>query len=136
MRLHKLFKRQSTTRTKHLFGHQLDWNSPLFVFIKLQLKAEREWEKAKLARSPTDPITSRQSRKKLAFVVANSGGWSKSVAIPILNQEVNNIRTGTIPVPHQGMYSKITRWLSDEGTIVPMKEYLSQVREGTFFPFQ
>lgn len=126
----KLLKRRAKTRAKHLFGLQLDWNTQLLAFIKLQLKAEREWEKAELARSPTDPITTRQSRKDLALVVPNSGGWSKSVAERILNQEVRYIKTGTIPAPRQGKHSKIISWLSDEGTILAMKEYISQAGEG------
>lgn len=71
-RLRKLLKRRSKTPAKHLSSLQLNWNTQLCTFIKLQLKAEREWEKAELARDPTDPITSRQSRKELALVVANS----------------------------------------------------------------
>ena len=66
----KLLKGRAKTRAKHLFGLQPDWNTQLLAFIKLPLKAEREWEKTELARSPTDPITTRQSRKDLALLVA------------------------------------------------------------------
>ena len=129
-RLHKLLKRRSKTPAKHLSGLQLDWNTQLCTFIKLQLKAEKEWEKVELARGLTNPITSRQSRKELPLVVANSCGWSKSVALRILNQEVKYIRTGTIPAPRQGKHSKVTSWLSDEGTFLAMKEYISEAGEG------
>jgi len=83
-----------------------------------------------LARAPTDPITPHQSRKELALRVAHSAGWSKAVAQRILLQEVKYIKQGIIPTPKQGKHSKVVSWLSDEGTILAMKEYMSQAGEG------
>lgn len=132
-RLSKLVKRRSKTKSKYLFGLQLDWNIQLFTFVKLQLKVERSWIKGELSRCPTDPITSRPSRKQLALQVANGAGWSKSVAERILTQEVRYIKYGKVPAPKQGRHSKVVSWLSDEGTILAMQEYMSQAGEGQFF---
>jgi len=123
-RLYKQVKRRAKTHSKHYFGLQLDWNHQLFAFIKLQLKAERLWLKMELARAPTDPITPHQSRKELVLRVAHSAGWSKAVAQRILLQEVKYIKQGIIPTPKQGKHSKVVSWLSDEGTILAMKEYM------------
>ena len=83
-----------------------------------------------LARAPSDPITLHPSRKELALRVAHSAGWSKAVAERIVLPEVKYIKQGIIPTPKQGKHSKVVSWLSDEGTILAMKEYMSQAGEG------
>jgi len=86
--------------------------------------------KMELARAPTDPIPPPQLRKVLALGVAHSAGWSQAVAERILLQEVKYIKQGIIPTPKQGKHSKVVSWLSDEGTILVMKEYMSQAGKG------
>lgn len=131
-RMSKVVKRRAKTRSGHLFGLQLDWNLQLFAFLKVQLKAEMLWNKQELARLPTDPITANRTRMELALQVAKSAGWSKSVAKRILNQEVQYIRHGKIPLPRQGKHSKVASWKTDEGTILAMKEYMAQAGEGMY----
>ena len=126
----KVVKRRVKTRSGHYFGLQLDWNLQLFAFLKLQLKAEMEWNKNELARQSTDPITPYRSRMELALQVAKSAGWSKSVAQRILNHEVQYIRHGKLPVLKQGKHSKTASWISDEGTILAMREYMAEAGEG------
>ena len=48
----------------------------------------------------------------------------------ILKQEVEFIRFGKLPVPKQDRDAKITSWLTDEWTILAMREYMSQAGEG------
>ena len=129
-RMAKVVKRRAKTRSGHYFGLQLDWNLQLFAFLKLQLKAEMLWNKKELARQATDPITPSHSRIELAFQVAKSAGWSTSVAKRILSHEVQYIRHSKTPVPQQGKHSKVASWISDEGTILAMKEYMAQAGEG------
>jgi len=83
-----------------------------------------------LPRVSTDPITPHRSRKELALRVAHSAGWSKAVAEGILFQEVKYIKRGIIPTPKKGKHSKVVSWRSDEGTILAIKEYMSQAGEG------
>ncbi|RPA97462.1 hypothetical protein L873DRAFT_1844813 [Choiromyces venosus 120613-1] len=104
--------------------------SKLYAFLKIQLKAEMQWNKKELARQPTDPITPYRSRMELALQVAKTAGWSKSVAKRILNQEVEYICHGKIPVPKQGKHSKVASWITDEGTILAMREYMAHAGEG------
>jgi len=42
-------------------GLQLDWNSQLYTFVKIQLKAEVQWKLAELKRCPMELITPRKS---------------------------------------------------------------------------
>ena len=126
----KVVKRRAKTRSGHYFGLQLDWNLQLLAFLKVQLKAEMLWKKKELARQPTDPITPYRSRMELALQVANSAGWSKAVAKRILNHEVEYIRHSKVPLPKQGRHSKVASWITDEGTILAMKEYMAQAGEG------
>ena len=83
-----------------------------------------------LVRAPTDLIIPHQSRQEVALHVAHSAGWSKPVAERILLQEAKYIKQGIIPIPKQGKHSKVVSWLSDEGTIFAMKEYMFQASEG------
>jgi len=130
-RLSKLINRRyAKTKIKVLWGLQLDWNIQLRTFLRLQLKEERSWTKQELVRCLTDPITKRQLRKQLALKVANAAGWSKSVAEQILNHEVSYIRYGKQPASRKGKHLKVVSWLSDEGTILVMQEYMSQAGEG------
>ena len=109
-----------------------DWNHQLYTFIKLQLKSERKWKLAELTREPSDPITAYESRKAQASVVAKSGGWGIWVTNRILKQEVNYICYGKVPLPKQGKHTKVASWLTDEGTMMAMQEYMAQAGEGMF----
>jgi len=111
----------------------LDWNVQLYAFLKLQLKAERRWKLAELQRKATDPITLRKTRKQLAMLVARCGGWGVWVMKRMLKQEVNYVRCGKLPAPKQGRHAKVTSWLSDEGTMLAMREYMSVAGERMFF---
>jgi len=113
-------------------GLQLNWNIQLYSFIKLQLKAEKEWQTAELQRIPITPITKRKTRTELALLVANAGGWGTPVRNRILQQEVVYIRYGKPPVPKQGRHVKAASWLSDEGTMLAIREYISLAGEGIF----
>lgn len=108
----------------------LDWNVQLYTFLKLQLKAERKWRIAELRRNPTDPISPKESRKELALLVAKAGGWGNWVMRRILKQEVEYVRSGKLPTPKQGKHVKVASWLTDEGTMLAMREYMSQAGEG------
>jgi len=88
---------------------------------------------AELQRKATDPITLRKTRKQLAMLVARSGGWGVWVMKRILKQEVDYVRYGKLPAPKQGKHAKVTSWLSDEGTMLAMREYMSVAGEGMFF---
>ena len=127
-----MVKRRAKTRSGHLFGLQLDWNLQLLAFLKVQLKAEMLWNKKELARKPTDPITPYRTWMELALEVANSAGWSRSVAKRILSQEVQCIHHGKIPLPQQGKHSKVASWIIDEGTLLAMKEYIAEAGEGMY----
>jgi len=109
---------------------QLDWNAQVYAFMKLQLKAEKQWRLAELKREPTAVITKIKSREELALLVAKSGGWGTWVMRRILKQEVEFIRFGKEPVPMQGRHAKVTSWLTDEGTMLAMREYMSEAGEG------
>jgi len=111
-------------------GLQLDWNVQLYTFLKLQIKAEREWRRAELNRLSTDPITKKKTRKDLALLVAKAGGWGTPVMNRILQQEVVYIRSGKLPAPKQGRHVKCVSWLSDEGTMLAIREYISLAGEG------
>jgi len=65
-------------------GLQLNWNIQLYSFIKLELKAEKEWQTAELQHIPIAPITKRKTRTQLALLVANAGGWGTLVGNRIL----------------------------------------------------
>lgn len=127
-------KIRSMSRGKHAsyIGLQLDWNMQLYAFLKLQLKEEKSWKNAELQRDPTAPITSKRSRKELALLVAKSGGWGMWVMNRILRQEVVYIQSGKLPAPKQGKHAKVTSWLTDEGTTLAMREYMSLAGEGIF----
>ena len=122
-------KKQRVAPTSNL---ELNWNHQLYSFIKLQLKTEREWKQAELQREPSDPITAYKSRKDMALLVAKSGGWGLWVMKRILMQEVAYIRHGRLPSSKQGKHTKVTSWLTDDGTMVAMQEYMSQAGEGMF----
>ena len=109
---------------------ELDWNIQLLAFIRLQLKTEVQWKSAELKRAPTDPITPQKSRKELALLVAQGGGWGIWVMTRILQQEVNYVRDRKLPVPKQGRHTKVASWLTDEGTKMAMQEYMSNAGEG------
>ena len=111
---------------------QLDWNIQLYAFLKLQLKAERQWKLAEIKREPMEPITPQRSRKQLAMLVARSGGWDVWVMKRILKQEVDYVRFGRLPALKQGRHGKVTSWLSDEGTMLTIQEYMSVAGEGKF----
>jgi len=66
---------------------QLDWNVQLYTFIKLQLKAQKDWRAAELKRHLTEIITKHKIRKELVLLVANSGGWGIAVRNRILQQD-------------------------------------------------
>jgi len=110
---------------------QLDWNAQVYTFMKLQLKAEKQWRLAELKQEPTAVIIKIKSREELALLVAKSGGWETWVMRRILKQEVEFIRFGKEPVPIQGRHTKVTSWLTDEGTMLAMREYsISEAGEG------
>jgi len=111
-------------------GFQLDWNVQLYTFIKLQLKAQKDWRAAELKRHPTEIITKHKTRKALALLVANSGGWGIAVRNRILQQEVAYIRSGKLPSPKQGRHVKAASWISDEGTMLAIREYISLAGKG------
>jgi len=111
---------------------QLDWNIQLYAFLKLQLQAERQWKLAEIKREPMESITPQRSRKQLAMLVARSGGWGVWVMKRILKQEVDYVRFGRHPAPKQGRHGKVTSWLSDEGTMLTIREYMSVAGEGKF----
>jgi len=67
---------------------QLDWNIQLYAFLKLQLKAERQWKLAEIKREPMEPIMPQRSREQLAMLIARSGGWGIWVMKRILKQEM------------------------------------------------
>jgi len=54
----------------------------------------------------------------------------KAVAERILTYEVRYIKLGKIPTPKQGKHSQVVSLLSDKGTILAMKEFMSQAGEG------
>ena len=62
--------------------------------------------------------------------MAKSGGWGTWVIRRILKQEVEFIQFGKLLVPKQGRHPKVTSWLTDEGTMLAMREYMSLVGEG------
>ena len=66
----------------------------------------------------------------MALLVARSGGCGIWVMRRILRQEVEYIRFGKLPAPKQGGHAKVTSWLSDEGTMLAMREYMSVAGEG------
>ena len=111
---------------------QLDWNIQLYGFLKLQIKAEREWKLAEIKREPTEPLMPQKSRKQLAMLVARSGRWGVLVMKRILKHEVDYVRFGKLPAPKQGRHGMVTSWLSDEGTMLTIREYMSVVSEGKF----
>lgn len=129
-RLRKQMKQDGKKQALSGVGLQLDWTTQLYTFVKLQLKAEREWRNAELKREPTSKITKWKTRQELALLVANAGGWSSSVMKRILQQEVMFIRYGQLPMPKQGRHVKVVSWLTDEGTMLAMREYISSAGEG------
>jgi len=54
----------------------------------------------------------------------------------ILKQEVDFIRLGKLPAPRQGSHAKVASWLTDESTMLTMREYMSVSREGMLIPLQ
>jgi len=98
--------------------------------MKLQLKAEKQWRLAALKREPTAVITKTKSRPELVLFVAKSGAWGTWVMRRISKQQVKFIQIGKEPVPMQGRHAKVTRGLTDEGTMLAMREYMSEAGEG------
>ena len=76
------------------------------------------------------------SRKELVLIVAKSAGWGMWVRRRILKQEVDFIQWGKLPAPRQGSHAKVASWLTDEGTMLTMREYMSVSGEGIFIPLQ
>jgi len=109
-----------------------DWNHQLYTFIKLQLKSEQKWKLAKLTREASDLITAYESRKDQASVVAKPGGWGIWVTNRILKQEVNYICYGKLPSPKQDKHTKVASWLTNNGTMMAIQEYMAQAGEGIF----
>ena len=108
-RLKRKMKAQQPGRRGALaMSLQLDWNMQLYAFLKLQLKAEREWKLAETKRKPTEPITPQRSRKQIAMLVARSGGSGIWVMKRILKQEVDYVRLGKLPASQQGRHAKVT----------------------------
>jgi len=130
LRLRKGLKPSRKGRAVTGSGLQLDWNSQLYAFVKIQLKAEVQWKQAELKRGPTEPITPRKSGKERALLVAQAGGWGTWVMHQILRQEVYYIRNGKLPAPKQGKHVKVASWLPDQGTIMAMQEYMKHAGEG------
>ena len=129
-RLQRHLKKLGKHKSTGSIGLQLDWNTQLYAFLKLQLKAEKEWRNAEMRRQPTGMITRRKTRKELALLVANAGGWSTRVMRRILQQDVVLIQYGKFPIPKQGSHVKLVSWLTDAGTILAMREYMSMAGEG------
>jgi len=129
-RLKRIVKSCPGPKSMQQTNLQLDWNTQLYLFVKLQLKAERQWKLAELSREPTASFETQKSRKALALTIAMAGGWGTWVMKRILRQEVEYIRSGKLPVPRQGKHSKIASWLTDEGTMLAMREYMSVAGEG------
>ena len=100
--------------------------------MKWQVKAERQWKAAKIQRKPTGPITSQRYRKELALLIAKSARWVILVMKRLLRQDVGCVRFGELSVSRQGSHPKVTSWLSDEGTILAMREYMLLAGEGMF----
>ncbi|RPA93140.1 hypothetical protein L873DRAFT_1856014 [Choiromyces venosus 120613-1] len=111
-------------------GLQLDWNIQVYNFIKLQLKEEKKWKREELNGDPSHPIACKRFRKELALLVVQSGGWGTWVMERILKQEVAYIRYGKLPIPKQGGHVKVASWLTDEGTMLTIRECMSQAGEG------
>jgi len=65
-------------------------------------------------------------------VAAKSGGWGIWVTNGILKQEVNYICYGKVPSPKQGKHTKVASWLTDEGMMRAMQEYMARTGEGMF----
>jgi len=91
---------------------------------------------SELKREPTEAITQSVSRKELALLVAKLAGWGMWVMRGILKQEVDFIRLGKLPAPRQGRHSKVASWLTDEGTMLAMREYMSVSGGGMLIPLQ
>jgi len=91
---------------------------------------------SELKREPTEAITQSVSRKELALLVAKSAGWGMWVMRRILKQEVDFIRLGKLPAPRQGRHAKVASWLTDEGTMLAMREYMSVSGGGMLIPLQ
>ena len=85
---------------------------------------------AELKRHPTEIITKHQTRKELALLVANSGGWGIAVRNRIVQQEVVYIRSNKLPSPKQGRPIKAASGISDEGTMLAIREYISLAGQG------
>jgi len=115
---------------------QLDWNAQLYSFLKLQLKAEKRWVMSELKRAPTEAITQSVSRKEFPLLVAKSAGWGMWVMRRILKKEVDFIQLGKLPAPRQGRHAKVASWLTDKGTMLTMREYMSISGEGMLIPLQ
>jgi len=111
-------------------GLQLDWNSRLYAFVKIQLKPEVQWRLTELKGGPTEPITPRMSGKEMALLVARAGGWGTWVMHGILPEAVYYIRNGKLPALKQDKHVKIASWLMDEGTIMATQEYMKHAGEG------
>jgi len=79
---------------------------------------------AEIKAEPVEPITPQRSRKQLALLVARSGGWGVWVMKRILKQKVDYVRFGRLPASKQGRLGKITSWLSDERTMLTIREYM------------
>ena len=110
-------------------GLQLDCNVQLYTFIKLQLKAQKDWKAAELKHHLTQIITNHKTRKELVLLVANSGGWGIAVRNYILQQEVVYIRSDKLPSPKQDRHVKAASWISDERTMLAIREYISLAGE-------
>jgi len=66
-------------------------NVQLYVFQKIQLKAERGWKSGEFQLEATDPITPQKRRKQLAMLVARFGGRGVWVMKRIVKQEVDYV---------------------------------------------
>jgi hypothetical protein len=74
-----------------------------------------------------------KTRKLMAQEVAKGGGWGQKTGRRILKHEVIWITKGYIPMPYEHRSKNIASWLDDEGTILAIRKYITEVGESESF---
>jgi len=125
----KVYPRQSKIQYRPC-GLYYTWHYQVYLFLKLQLKQERE------ALKGPDVFTRVQTllipRKKLAEKVAHGGGWGRRVQERIMAHEVLWVTKRIIPQPGRGRHKKVVSLLEDPNTVLAVREYILKAGDSKF----
>jgi len=114
------------SKSSTIRGHLLMKYIQVLNFLKVQALQERRW-------SMKQEYILIKTREQLAKQVADGEGAGQWTWRQLMKNAVSWIKERMIQHPKKGRHPKITSMLKDEGTLLAVREYISQAGEGKKF---